>query len=66
MGALLVNRARIEERKAELEAERASGLARMQDIRNAEAELAATMHRISGAIQVLDELLQEQPQDVPE
>lgn len=52
---------RIAQRRAELEAEHASGLARMQEIKRAEAELAATMHRISGAMQVLDELLNEQP-----
>jgi hypothetical protein len=55
-----IARARLEE----LRREHASGLATLAEIQKREQELRTTLLRIGGAIQVLEELLGEQP-DAP-
>lgn len=50
--------ARMRDRLAELRREQASGLEALAEIQRKEQELRATLLRISGAIQVLEELLE--------
>jgi hypothetical protein len=58
--------ARIHERLAALRREHASGLEALAEIQRKEQELRATLLRISGAIQVLEELLGEPDPAPPE
>jgi len=54
----------LEQRLAELKSEFEAGQKMLADLERKRNELEATMLRISGAIQVIEELLaQEQPQD---
>lgn len=50
---------RMHERLATLRSEHANGLEALAEIQRKEQELRATLLRISGAIQVLEELLRE-------
>ena len=49
---------RMRDRLAELRREQASGLEQLAEIQRKEQDLRATLLRISGAIQVLEELLE--------
>jgi hypothetical protein len=54
-------RDQVEERLAELEAEQAAGRKLLADMEAKQADLQQTLLRISGAIQVLQELLTPTP-----
>lgn len=58
--------ARMRERLVALRREHASGLEALAEIQRKEQELRATLLRISGAIQVLEELLGETEPASPE
>ena len=53
--------AQIETRLTELKSEFEAGQAMLTDLNKKRAELESTLLRISGAIQVLEELLAEKP-----
>jgi prefoldin subunit 5 len=55
-------REQIERRVGELKAERDKGQQMLAELESKEAELRQTLLRISGAIQVLEELLREEAQ----
>jgi hypothetical protein len=55
----------IRERLAQLRAEYATGQKMLADLESQQAGLRQTLLRISGAIQVLVELLEAEPQGVP-
>ncbi len=57
-------REQLEQRRAELQAEHKQGAAMLAEIDQKRVELAQTLLRISGAVQVLDELLAQQPAEV--
>ncbi len=58
-------RTQLEKRLAELKAEYESGQKMLADLEKKHGEIEATLLRISGAIQVIEEMLaQDQTQDV--
>ena len=59
-------RDRLEQRLVELRSELAAGQKMSNDLDAKRAELQATMLRIAGAIQVIEEVLQAEPTAAPE
>lgn len=55
----------LQERLETLKKEFATGQARLQELERQEAQLRETMLRISGAIQVLEELISQQNDEKP-
>jgi uncharacterized coiled-coil protein SlyX len=58
-------RDRLEQRLAELQSELAAGQKMSSELDARRAELQATMMRIAGAIQVIEEMLQAEPAKEP-
>lgn len=56
-------REQLDRRLAELKSEFETGQARLRDLNQQQAHIQETLLRISGAIQVLEELIGEQPSD---